>query len=251
MRKAGWVVGVVLVLAAIATGLYQHIFGHSDELRQIVMTQCMPNERENHHPAPCVEENLQHGYAVLKDQTGPLQFLLMPAQKINGIESPLLLDPATPNFFWYAWQARRFMSAFHGSPVPDSAVSLTINSRFIRTQNHLHIHISCLRHDVRRQIDQFSASDERQWEILPGGIDGYLWMVRRVSPDEFHHHSPFMMLAEGIPHARMHMGRYSLAVLRQSDGDFLLMATERNLLRINFGLAEQIQDHNCTILKKL
>ncbi|VTM60215.1 CDP-diacylglycerol pyrophosphatase [Klebsiella pneumoniae] len=37
------------------------------------------------------------------------------------------------------------MSQRHGAPVPDNAVSLAINSRSGRTQNHFHIHISCLR----------------------------------------------------------------------------------------------------------
>ncbi|MDI8083641.1 CDP-diacylglycerol diphosphatase, partial [Salmonella enterica subsp. enterica serovar Kentucky] len=38
------------------------------------------------------------GYVVFKDRHGPLQYLLMPTYRINGTESPLLLEPATPNF---------------------------------------------------------------------------------------------------------------------------------------------------------
>ncbi len=41
---------------------------------------------------------------LFKDRNGPLQYLLMPTYRINGTESPLLLDPLTPNFFWQAWQ---------------------------------------------------------------------------------------------------------------------------------------------------
>jgi CDP-diacylglycerol pyrophosphatase len=43
---------------------------------------------------------------LLKDRNGPLQYLLMPTYRINGIESPLLLKSGTPNFFWQAWQSR-------------------------------------------------------------------------------------------------------------------------------------------------
>ncbi|MBK5674042.1 CDP-diacylglycerol diphosphatase, partial [Salmonella enterica] len=95
------------------------------------------------------EVNLKGGYVLFKDRNGPLQYLLMPTYRINGTESPLLLDPLTPNFFWQAWQGREIMSQRHGAPVPDNAVSLAINSRSGRTQNHFHIHISCLRPDVR------------------------------------------------------------------------------------------------------
>ncbi len=42
----------------------------------------------------------------------------------------------------------------------------------------------------------------------------------------------------------------ALAVLRQSDGSFVLLATERNLLIFNRASAEEIQDHQCDILNQ-
>ncbi|WP_205904449.1 CDP-diacylglycerol diphosphatase, partial [Salmonella enterica] len=54
---------------------------------------------------------------------------------------------------------------------------------------------------------------------------------------------------EEVPEAREHMGRYALAVVRQSDDSFVLLATERNLLTLNRASAEEIQDHQCEILK--
>lgn len=44
------------------------------------------------------EVNLKGGYVLFKDRNGPLQYLLMPTYRINGTESPLLLEPLTPNF---------------------------------------------------------------------------------------------------------------------------------------------------------
>ena len=61
--------------------------------------------------------------------------------------------------------------------------------------------------------------------------------------------SPFMMLAEELPEARDHMGRFALAMAQQSDGSFVLLATERNLLTLNRASAEELQDHQCDILK--
>ena len=57
------------------------------------------------------------------------------------------------------------------------------------------------------------------------------------------------MLAEEVPTAREHMGRYGMAMVQQADGSFVLLATERNLLAFNRGSAEEIQDHQCNILK--
>ena len=173
---------------------------------------------------------------VLKDLNGPLQYLLMPTYRINGTESPLLTDPSTPNFFWLAWQARDFMSQKYGQPVPDRAVSLAINSRTGRTQNHFHIHISCIRPDVREQLDKNLANISSRW-------------LRRVTESELVQRSPFMMLAEEVPEAREHMGSYGLAMVRQSDNSFVLLATQRNLLTLNRASAEEIQDHQCEILR--
>lgn len=78
--------------------------------------------------APCAQVKPDAGYVVFKDRNGPLQYLLMPTYRINGTESPLLTEPHTPNFFWLAWQSRSFMTMKRGSEVPDSAISLTINS---------------------------------------------------------------------------------------------------------------------------
>ncbi|SUG44640.1 CDP-diacylglycerol pyrophosphatase [Salmonella enterica subsp. arizonae] len=141
------------------------------------------------------------------------------------------------------------MSKKYGHDIPDSAVSLTVNSRLGRSQDHLHIHISCIRPDVREQLDNDLTRISTRWLPLPGGLMGHEYLARRVTESELAQRSPFMMLAEEVPEARDHMGRYGLAVVRQSDGSFVLLATQRNLLTLNRASAEEIQDHQCDILK--
>ncbi|EGJ4784331.1 CDP-diacylglycerol diphosphatase, partial [Salmonella enterica subsp. enterica serovar Dublin] len=136
----------------------------------------------------------------------------------------------------------------YGHDIPDSAVSLAINSRLGRSQDHLHIHISCIRPDVREQLDNDLTRISTRWLPLPGGLMGHEYLARRVTESELAQRSPFMMLAEEVPEARDHMGRYALAVVRQSDDSFVLLATERNLLTLNRASAEEIQDHSCAIL---
>ncbi|SUH18651.1 CDP-diacylglycerol pyrophosphatase [Salmonella enterica subsp. enterica] len=140
------------------------------------------------------------------------------------------------------------MSKKYGHDIPDSAVSLAINSRLGRSQDHLHIHISCIRPDVREQLDNDLTRISTRWLPLPGGLMGHEYLARRVTESELAQRSPFMMLAEEVPEARDHMGRYALAVVRQSDDSFVLLATERNLLTLNRASAEEIQDHSCAIL---
>lgn len=251
MKRINYLILATIIVAAgaVAGGWYWLHSGNPNALRHFVIDQCVPNQQQHQSPAPCDSVNLKGGYVLFKDRNGPLQYLLMPTYRITGTESPLLLNPHTPNFFWQAWQNRQVMSARHGSPVPDSAVSLAINSRTGRTQNHFHIHISCLRADVREQLNASMAAISSRWLPLPDGLRSHRYLARRVTENELAQKSPFLMLAEEVPEARDHMGRFALAMVQQSDGTFVLLATERNLLTLNRASAEEIQDHQCGILK--
>lgn len=110
MKKTGYFLLAVIVIVAAAGVGYWKFSGNPDALREIVLEQCLPDQLQHQNPAPCAEVKPRAGYVVFKDRHGPLQYLLMPTYRINGTESPLLLEPATPNFFWLAWQARGYMS---------------------------------------------------------------------------------------------------------------------------------------------
>jgi len=239
---------LLLLLAAIAGSMWFYFKGDSDALRDIVFHQCVPNEQRHSNPAPCEAVKLDGGYAIFKARNGMLHYLLMPTWHINGIESPMLLHPKTPNYFWQAWQARHVMSDRHGQAVPNSVVSLTLNSKTGRTQDHFHIHLSCLRPEVRKKLNDEASAISSRWLPLPGGIDNTPYLVRRVNEGELAQRSPFLMLAQEVPDARAHMGRFSLAMAQQPDGSFVLLATERNLLNLNIAHAEQLQDHDCALL---
>jgi len=242
------IVLALVVSVAVAGGWFWMKSGNPDALRLIVLEQCVPNQQQHRNPAPCAQVKPDAGYVVFKDRNGPLQYLLMPTYRINGTESPLLTEPQTPNFFWLAWQSRNFMSMKRGTEVPDSAIALTINSPTGRTQNHFHIHISCLRADVREKLDANQGQISTQWLPFPGGLEGHEYLARRVTEAELVKRSPFMMLAQELPQAHEHMGRFAMAMAQQSDGSFVLLATERNLLVLNRASAEELQDHQCDIL---
>lgn len=247
--KYGRLAAVLAVIAVVAAGGWFLLrTGNADALRHFTLDQCVPNAQQHRSPAPCSSVNLNDGYVLFKDRNGPLQYLLMPTYRINGIESPLLLDPHSPNFFWLAWQNRRVMSERRGAPVPDTAVSLAINSRTGRSQNHFHIHISCLRPDVRQLLNDSAPAIGSRWQPLSGGLRGHTYLARRVTEKTLMQKSPFLILAEEVPGAMQHMGRFALAMAQQKDGSFVLLATERDLALLNRASAEEIQDHQCKIL---
>lgn len=140
----------LLILIILAAGLiYKLRFSNADALWKIISQQCIPHMTTEDDPRPCAEVNIPAGFAVLKDRNGPLQYLLIPTVPISGIESPQLLTATSPNYFADAWQARYFMAEKYGAPIDDTDISLAINSQYGRTQDQLHIHISCLKPQVK------------------------------------------------------------------------------------------------------
>src|SRR5262249_24592028 len=109
-----------------------------DALWYIVSEQCVPDQQQFQSPKPCELVDLTAGYVVLKDRVGETQFLVMPTARISGIESPEILAPNSPNYWEFAWQARRFVDQRAHRTMPRETISLAINSADGRTQNQLH-----------------------------------------------------------------------------------------------------------------
>ncbi len=242
---------IILTLAAILLLIAVVFFGvksgqNPDKLWQIVSQQCLPNMRENHNPAPCQSVDLAKGYVLFKDKVGVVQYLLMPTSKISGIESPLLQSPDTPNYFAEAWSERGIMSVKHGAPIADQHIALAINSVSGRSQNQLHIHLSCIRTDVAAQLAQHSPTINSQWQPL--SLHGHLYQVRALSLPQLVQQSVFIRLADEVPDARQHMGYFGMALSALPDGRLVLLAVERDRLKGNFASAEELQDHQCQIL---
>ena len=237
---------IALLVIALAGALWR--FQHNgNALWRIISQQCVPGQQQRNDPAPCQQVNLAQGYVTLKDRNGPLQYLLMPVARISGIESPALRDPATPDFFALAWQQRHLLTMRRGVAVPDSAISLTVNAEYGRTQNQLHIHISCLRPEVRQRLDRLTAQLNPHWQ--PERLNQHRWLIRTLTPTELAQQSSFIRLMQEVPQAQQAMGKYGMALATLADGRLALMAIERDWLTLNRASAEELQDHDCTILQ--
>jgi len=248
------VLGVLLVAASLQAR------ADSDALWRIIDTQCVPHQLQQGSPAPCAQVDLaqgrERGYVVLKDIEGPLQYLVMPTAKITGIESPALIAPNARDYWGGAWAARSFMSEKLGREIPRERVSLAMNSKYGRSQNQAHIHVSCVDPVVHQQVEVLkNLLPVGQWKTLPVKLSGNRYLARRVNAvtGDRVGVNPFRLIAEGVPGARSEMERYSLGMLATRFGDgrdgFILLATRADLLSANRGHAEELQDHDCTILE--
>ena len=220
-------------------------------LWQIVHDQCVPDEQQHGDPAPCAVVNLAGAFAVLKDIKGATQFLLIPTKQISGIESPSLLAPFAANYFADAWQERGLVEKALGHAMPPDMLSLAINSASGRTQNQLHIHIDCIRADVRETLLSERPNIGWRWTVLKTPLAGHQYRAMRVTGPTLFGHNPFKLLAWGVPGARADMGPHTLVVVGMMFGGwvlgFILLDDRADPAHGDWGSGEELQDHSCAL----
>lgn len=224
-----------------------------DTLWKIVHEHCVPNQTAHQDPAPCASVDLAHGFALLKDIRGATQYLLIPTERIGGIESPEILQPGAPNYWDAAWRARTLVEAKAGQAIPRDELGLAINSPYGRTQNQLHIHIDCVLPEVRAAVKTRLDRIGPTWADLDADIAGHRYRAMRLDGAELGDRNPFKLLAEGDADARQDMARETLAVVGVTFADekpgFVLLAGRANLLHLDMASSETLLDHDCRVLK--
>jgi len=205
-------------------------------------------------PSPCIEmpgEGGHGGYAILKDQIGRYQYLVIPLERISGVEDPALQRDRMPNYFARAWEARRYVeAALHGSR-PRDQMMLAVNSRYGRSQDQLHIHIDCVRTDVHDVLQRLLPTMGDRWQKLAQPLPpfGHAYDARWVDGASLSV-DPFKSVAAALP-AGDSMDFHGLAVVgaRSLDGrpGFILLSVKASLEQGNRGSAEELEDHQCAI----
>lgn len=242
-----------LAVLALSGCQSQPVAKRSDALWNIVSNQCVPKKIQGEKPAPCDEvtfvKGQEQGYVVLKDLNGPLQYLLMPVAKITGVESPEVLAMNEPNYFYESWVARSYMIKRYGADIPADEISLAVNSQLGRSQNHLHVHISCIRPDVKKIINDNLGKISAKWSELPVDILGHKYRVIKISEAELKQKNIFSLVASDIPDGEKNMNQYGIAMLavknKKKSHDFVVMTSRADLVKLNRGSVEEIQDHLC------
>jgi CDP-diacylglycerol pyrophosphatase len=220
-------------------------------LWHIVHDRCVPDAQGKQDPAPCVAVDLAHGYAVLKDNVGNTQFLLIPTARVSGIEDQSVLAPDAPNYWDAAWQARRYVEQRAGHALPRDDIALAINSTSGRTQDQLHIHVDCIRLDVRAALTQHQADIGPRWSVFPVPLAGHRYRAMRLPGAELGSTNPFRLLPASVPVAEM--GEHTLvlagATFAANEPGFILLDDRADLAAGDRGSGESLQDHDCTLAR--
>jgi CDP-diacylglycerol pyrophosphatase len=232
-------------------------FEDRNVLWDVVHQHCTPKAAQKiFPPAPCADVQLgPGGYAIFKDRNGPYQYLLLPLARITGIESTALLAADAANYLAEAWQARLYVEAALHAAQSRDVLSLAINSSQGRSQDQLHIHIDCVRSDVRDAIHRWLPGivGNPGWHPLPEGLppSGHRYLAKWVGGENLGD-NPFKDLAGALPSSDA-LAAHSLAVLGayapSGQPGFVLLSGRADVATGDRGHAEELQDTSCAVAK--
>jgi len=207
----------VLALLALASALRA---ADSNRLWRIVHEDCEPTQQRLGQPGKCQLVDLSDHYAVLKDLNGDSHFLLLPTDRITGIESPALLAPGAHNYWQAAWQARHFVKEHAGAAVGRDLIGLSINSARRRSQDQLHIHMDCVEPRLRAALVAHEAQIGTQWSGRPLRLAGHDYFVLKIKAADLDAIDPFRLLERRLPDPARQMADQVLSVVgaQFSDG---------------------------------
>jgi len=243
--------GIVVLTAALGPATGALATDH-DALKKIVVEQCAPHMQAGNGPAPCASVDLANGSAVLKDIKGKTQFLLIPTKIVTGIDDPQILAPDTPNYWQAAWLARGFVETAAGKAIPRDDIGLAINSAYGRSQYQLHIHVDCIRPDVKQALHANLDKIGRAWADLDVALAGHRYRAMRILGDDLSAQNPFRLLADSDPAISADMGRQTLAVIAATFADgkngFVLLNDKANIVALDLASSSNLLDQDCAVL---
>ncbi len=250
-RRAVYCASACAVLAM--TAVVSPASHDPNALWQIVHDMCVPHQERDHSSLPCTEVDLHGGFAILKDIRGKTRYLLIPTTRITGIEDPAILEPDAPNFWADAWRARDYVEARAGRNLPRDDIALAINAVTGRTQNQLHIHIDCVRRDVRDTLRAHATDIGPHWAPFPVRLSDHFYQAVRVQSPELDEVNPFALLAASVPRASAEMGLETLVVTGAdaavAQPGFILLADRADRARGDDGSGEELEDHSCMVAR--
>jgi CDP-diacylglycerol pyrophosphatase len=235
-----------LALACTAAACARLAAVDSNALWKIVDVRCVPSQQATGTPGQCTIVNLDKRYAILKDIVGRSQHLLIPTDRVTGIESPFILAPNAPDYWDDAWTSRLYVEKSVKRTLADNQLGLEINSQFRRSQNQLHIHIDCMQGKISDALARHAkdAPGEWHWDTL----DGQRYRIMRVT-SLTQADNPFRIVARDNPNSQA-MALQTVLVTGagpSAEQDGWLIVNSGLDIDNGSGTAEGLLDHACRV----
>ncbi len=222
----------------------------SDALWHVVHGLCVRDRKLTGLAAPCLKVDLEQGYAIVPDPKKRFHLLLSPTRRLTGIEDPALLEPGAPNYWSLAWNARGFLQARLGRPLPREAVGLAVNGIAGRSQDQLHIHISCIKPQVSQALDSIAGRIGDRWSNQR--LLGWRWRIRRLAGADLDGADPFQLLPLAAADVAARMGDQTLVAVPTTGPrgkGFYLLTRTTEADEADPGHGESLLDEACLAVR--
>lgn len=209
-----------LALAAAALALAAVLAAYAatkDPLMLWRITQaCETDSRLTGSPFPCLAVDrsggIERGHVIFH---APLlnDTVFVPTRRITGVEDPFLSSPDAQNYFADAWRARSFVTTPGGEPPTHDRQLLVVNSRVVRTQDQLHIHMGCLNSDAHRTLASVAPSlPVGEWRLVSPFVPHQPFWVLRLGRADLDGVDPFQLVFEAFDPIVEDPARFTIGV---------------------------------------
>ena len=218
----------------------------------VALQTCVLAKKTTGRTFPCLAVDLgtsdRPGTAVLRAPGQPTHTVVMPTERIAGIEAPEL-QRQSGNAYWRATlAARHYVTDTLNGAASIGDVALAVNSEGGRSQDQLHIHLDCVKPSVRAALRVYAPDIHHTWAAMPIALQGSRFLAMRVEAAEIETFNPFAALAR-LPGRQPDLSRTSFAVISTPADDpeaaFFLLA-----YRAVDAYAEKLLEHTCSGIAK-
>jgi CDP-diacylglycerol pyrophosphatase len=210
----------------------------------VVNELCVPGFLKNDNAFPClaVDGDVKAGgIAIVPDLWSSTHVLAVPTIRVSGIESAAVLSGNASHWFEGAWKARGYVYRNLGRTLPNEDIALAVNSRLSRTQDQLHIHIDCIRPDIRIALERLQPELSTEWSASPVTLNGKHYFARLLRQSDLEGVNPFRIVADGPGRGERNLAHMTIAIAAAKlNADGFILLTGR-------GHAEDLLDHSCAI----
>ena len=155
-----YLVGFALLLLIVSV-LPNPVLAQRGLLWRIVQG-CLINNKLTGLSFPCLAvetaKGLDLGYAVIRVPTEDVHLIVTPTVRTIGVEAHRVRGSDAPNYFQDAWESRAYIADKLSRTPAKSDIGLAINSRPGRSQDQLHIHVGCVKAEVKRVLSINAAT---------------------------------------------------------------------------------------------
>ncbi|QST30891.1 CDP-diacylglycerol diphosphatase (plasmid) [Escherichia albertii] len=225
------------------------VYADRDILWRKINENCVTGYLDKDTYQPCSLVDMNRRFTVYKVDNDKYQYLLLPTDKVTGIEDISIQKDGAPNYLYYAWLSRLFLTERLGKPVKERFISLTLNAKNARSQDQFHIHISCLSGPANEVLSAIPENKlNANWSKDKITIPPYSYYYRKVTMNDLMNENLFKSVANKVKEENSNMDFIGVGLVNRGPDNFIMLVGTGTKSR---GVsAELIQDHECVLAEQ-